>query len=486
MSPKGSSTDTAPVYEIPSGTGEVKLTATPTDSPSPYWDQTVFLTVGTNSLSAKQGSEGFVVLSKSTTLGDPPVTFAKVLLSWFKDYTTETLRLLGNPPKTRHIYDWDTNKWSDPDPVVDEISFRKRIWGTFPPPDWKLHDVPDAHFLDLATPVNKSAGTLNFVNAPPAIDVDSLVLRLAGVDAPQLFAVTWPKVLAPKANASPTPFFIFIRQENIGNYYDRDGTYVGGELDSQPYPNNFDYANTLFEQLNYGQSPLDPPPLHNARSPLLWPDTKGVPYQVAKAGADVVTVIPCNAFRKEFGFMEDTDQTGLVLQELQAFMFLRAGIQAPPASVGKTAIASFSSGNFYLGRWLAKASNVNGNFLSNVVSAVYFLDPILETDPKKTDVKTFVKAAMEWAAKKADKRIRLYTRFQSDAHVKLLGKALGGLYIETSADKKRTAAVLSNETWAATFKKVTGGSMKPNFPYSHHVIAATMLTHALAQGDLKP
>jgi hypothetical protein len=93
---------------------------------------------------------------------------------------------------------------------------------------------------------------------------------------------------------------------------------------------------------------------------------------------------------------------------------------------------------------------------------------------------------MEWAAKKADKRIRLYMRFQSDAHVKLLGKALGGLYIETSADKKRTAAVLSNETWAATFKKVTGGPMKPNFPYSHHVIAATMLTHALAQGDLKP
>jgi hypothetical protein len=72
-----------------------------------------------------------------------------------------------------------------------------------------------------------------------------------------------------------------------------------------------------------------------------------------------------------------------------------------------SALASFSSGNFVLGRWLADATNRAGDFLANRVNAVYFLDPRLELDPKKTDVKAFVAAAMTWA-KGTDKRLRLY------------------------------------------------------------------------------
>ena len=130
-------------------------------------------------------------------------------------------------------------------------------------------------------------------------------------------------------------------------------------------------------------------------TPFFTPGLKGVPYQVAKAGANVVTVIPSNSFEKEFGVMEDTEQTGKILEELQAFMFLRAGVQVPPAKVGKTAIASFSSGNFILGRWLANPANRAGSFLSNIVTAVYFLDPVLA--PGKIDVNTFVASALTWA-----------------------------------------------------------------------------------------
>src|SRR5262249_27095648 len=158
----------------------------------------------------------------------------------------------------------------------------------------------------------------------------------------------------------PTPFFVFLRQGNAGNGYDEGGQFVGGDL--QPYPDNFDYADTLFEQLHY------------ARSPFLWPYTKGVPYQVASAGDDVVTVIPCNSFENDFGVFDDTDQIGLILEELQAFMFWKAGVQPPP-SVGKTALASFSSANFFLGGWLANPKNRTGKFLSDVVTAIYFLDP---------------------------------------------------------------------------------------------------------------
>ncbi len=459
--------DTGPVYQVPDGTVEVKLTATP-QAPL-YWETTVFLSIGAAGVTAKAGSTAFVKLSTTPSAQGFQNTTAIVLLSRFKDVTADgagrnTLALLSHPPSTRHVL--NGGGWVDM--PVDLVKDHKDLWGTWPPPDWGLHAVPDAHVLDPATPVK--SGALNFVKVPSlTIDVDSVVLRLAGVDAPQLFAVTWPKAIAPKANAAPTPFLIFIRQANKGNGYDEIGLFVGGELDRQPYPNNFDYADTLFEQLHY------------AGSPLFWPYTKGVPYQVARAGANVVTVIPSNSFEKDFGVMDDTEQTGKILEELQAFMFLRAGVQVPPASVGKTAIASFSSGNFFLGRWLANPTNRAGSFLSNVVTAVYFLDPML--NPGKTDVNTFIASALTWAGT-ADKRIRLYMRHPSDAHKKLVGKTPGAPDIVNSPDKRRTAAVISDDNWVAAFKKATGGSLKKDWSYSHHIICATMLTHALAQGDL--
>jgi hypothetical protein len=454
--------DTGPVYRVPDGTVEVKLTATP-QAPL-YWETTVFLSIGAAGVTAKPGSAAFVKLATIPSWPGFQNTTAIVRLSRFKDVTADTLALLSHPPSKRHIL---TRKgWVDT--PVDEVTDHQNFWGTWPPADWGLHNVHDAHFLDATTPVK--SGALNFAqDTSLKIDVDSVVLRLAGVDAPQLFAVTWPKTIAPKANATPTPFLIFIRQANAGNGYDEIGLYVGGELDRQPYPSNFDYADTLFEQLHYKSSPL------------FSPGMKGVPYQVAKAGANVVTVIPSNSFEKDFGVMDDTEQTGKILEELQAFMFLRAGVQDPPASVGKTAFASFSSGNFFLGRWLANPANRAGSFLSNVVTAVYFLDPIL--DPKHTDVNTFIKSALTWAGT-ADKRIRLYMRYPSDAHVKLLGKTPGAPYVQNSADKRRTAAVISDDTWVTTFKRVTGGSITKDWQYSHHIICATMLTHALAQGDL--
>src|SRR5262249_46465456 len=145
----------------------------------------------------------------------------------------------------------------------------------------------------------------------------------------------WPKAITPQENATPTPFFVFIRQGNKGNRYDEDGLFVGGELG--PYPNNFDYADTgLFESLHYAQSQDDP-----ARfGPLWFPGPKGVPYQVAKSGANVVTVIPCNSFEKEYGVLNQTEETGKILRELQVFMFWRAGVQNLPASIGATAIAA--------------------------------------------------------------------------------------------------------------------------------------------------
>jgi hypothetical protein len=461
--------DTAPVYQIPPGTQEVKLTATPQASPSDYWEKTVLLTLGASGLTAKPGSEGFVKTTTHQFLFGLQGTAATVVLSQFKEVTKETLALLSSPPATRLGQ------------TVHEITEHQKTWGTWPPAaDWAIEDLTGADFVDATTPVK--SGALNFVKSDLQINVESVVLQLANVDAPQRFAVTWPDAIKPSPSAAPTPtpFLVFIEQSLKGNFYDRWGLFVGGELATpdKAYPNNFDYADMLFQQLHYARD-----------SPFVNSGMKGVPYQVARAGANVVTVVPSNSFEKDFGVMEDTEKTGEILMNLQAFMFMRAGVATPPASVGKTALASFSSGNYILGRWLKNAANLSGDFLKKTVNAVYFLDPIL--DPGKVDVNTFIPSALNWEAKSGtDKRIRLYMRLHAKAHNDLIGATPSAPYVRNSSpDGRRTAAELPTPVWTAALTKWLGRDPKFNaddaFSFAHHMFAATMLTHALSQNDLR-
>jgi hypothetical protein len=474
--------DTAPVFQLPDGTAEVRITATPT-AVSPkvpvHWEKTVVLTVGSSGgpLTAKTGSTAFVKLSPPKPIGSGmQYTLATIQLSRFKDATADVVKLLMKLPTKRSFSDDQGVTWYDKQvDAVKEVQNHVDNYGDWPPakwdpnagPDvhfWDLNAVPNAHFLDPEKPVLKS-GVLNFTKgALPAIDVESLVLQIAGTDVPQLFAVTWPtKTVERTATSGPTPFFLFIRQSNNGNHYDWDGLFVGGDLN--PYPNNFDYADEgLFANLHYGHSPL--------REPWL----KGVPYQAAMAGNKVVTVAPCNKFGDEFGVLAKTKQTGRILEEIQAFMFWKAGIADPPKTVGDTAIAAFSSGTFHLDNWLRDPDNLNDKFLSNVVKAVYWLDP-------RTDyVDRFIEASLAWAGSPdRDKRIRLYMRYPSAAHQKLLGTSPSAPYVQNTTGDKRTAAVITDENWAKVVTKYLGGApfAKVEWTYSHHAICATMLTHAL-------
>jgi len=223
----------------------------------------------------------------------------------------------------------------------------------------------------------------------PAIDGASVVLRLKGVKAPRLFAVVWPLTLRA------TPVRIRRRSssssDRVPARMSAPGTSRVETLD--PYPDNFDYADIgLFQNLHYG----------NAGAPLSTWGPKGVPYQVAKAGANVVTVIPCNGVGPEFGVLDDTEETGKILEEIQAYMFWRAGIPDPPLSIGKTAIAAFQLGQpTFLSAWLASEKNRSGSFLKNTVFAVYFLDPRPDAVPG------CVTAARTWAQGDQNKRIRL-------------------------------------------------------------------------------
>jgi hypothetical protein len=501
------SVNAAPLYKVPAGTLEVKLTATPQASPSPFWEKTVFLTVGATGMTVKSGSEGFVNL-KTQPFGAVPgwAAFANIVVSRFKDVTADILPLLSNPPATRHKYvlagDVDPNTgtkytqkgWVD-EATTKEVANLSRAWKTWPPGDWDLDDLDAAHFIDPVTPVITSSKTLNFVRDQLTINAKSVVLELAGVDAPKLFGVAWPDGVPRVAGAKPTPFLLFLEQTLKGNNYDGFGQFVAPLA---AYPDNFDYAFLLYQQLHYAG--IAETPGVWTMPPTPFPDStmKGVPYQVARAGANVVTVVPLVSFDKKYGVMDDTEETGRILEELQAFMFLSENF-APPTSVGNTAIAAFSNATHVLYKWLASEPNQNGNFLKNTVKAVYFLDPPRDTRPQNVDydVNTYIAAALTWAAGGADKRIRLYNRDHSNAHGKLLGKAPPSApYVLNSADGLKTAAELPEPFWLAALAKVgVKYNAVPDTPkhraevqflFAHHMFAATMLTHALSQSGGQP
>lgn len=480
---------TLPAFEIPNGTSELKLTVTPTVSD--YWETEVTFAVSTTgALQVTASSNPFVNLRTATGAGSRG-TAVLVKVSRFRDVTTLATAPTGTPNVLDQLKNAPTRRREKINGTwvmknVKEVEAHKDSYGDWPPPDWNLHAVPDAHFLDPQNPLSQT-GILNFAKAPALdLDVENVVLRSAGGKVPELFNVTWPnKLVARRADSPPTRFLVYFRQTNKGNRYDEIGLFVGGDLDTQPYPFNFDYADSgLFESIHYGKLPPPPPGqqwLEPLEGPLFWSGAKGVPYQVARSGAPVVTVMPCGAFGKEYGILKDTEQIARILEEIQAFMFWRAGVADPPTSIGRTALAAFSSGNRELRKWLADEENRKGNFLAKTLKAVYFLDPPGDV------LGDCVAAALKWAEKASDPRIRLYSQLRRDAEKDLLALKTAlppAPFIKAGANNTRTAAVLPPSTWSKTFQDLFQRKHAFDWSEVHHIIPGTMLTHALAQGDL--
>jgi hypothetical protein len=455
--PLATDDDSHPLYEIPSGTSKVTVTATPPKD-SPYWDATVTLAVSSGGVVSAETSSSVFVRLRTAAANNSRGTVVNIKLSRFKDATTDVLDLLTKPPTTRA------------GEQVDEAGSNRATYGTWPPSNWLLPAVPTAHFLDL--PKVAATGALTFrEKTAPAIDGASVVLRLKGVKAPQFFAVVWPLTLPRDPGVDPTPFFLFVRQGAAQN--------VGAGYFKGAYPDSFDYADLcLFQNLHYG----------NAGAPLSTWGPKGVPYQVAEAGANVVTVIPCNGVGPEFGVLSDTEQTGKILEEIQAYMFWRAAVPDPPTSIGKTAIAAFSSGNDFLSAWLASATNRSGTFLKDTVRAVYFLDPRADAVPG------CVTAARKWAEGNASKRIRLYTHLPDKAGDRAMVRAAHKTlleeqpppepYFKNSSDGHRTVSMTRFDDWEKAFVDAFHQDFTFDWQYTHHNICAAMLTHALAQKDI--
>lgn len=474
------------LYEIPPGTAEVAIWAVPVPT-SGYWQTLVTLTVASDGRMSLKGNSGGWASVTNFAGGSTPSTAVVVRVGSFANVTLDVLPLLKAPPKTRWTHRKVIKKgktvWDPVEVQRDEQNRHKTVYGdgAWPPGDWTLKPLTGPHFRDPNAPL--TGDTLDFdTGASLKVEAKSVVLSLADPDAsPMLFAVVWPNVIAPKTDSGSTPVLLFIRQrcgQDAQDNPDSPGMFTGGKPGLYPpYPYNFDYIERcLFELLHYGKTTMTTP------RPDFFMRPKGVPYQVAKAGADVVTIVPCNSVDKEFESLRKTEHTKEILEELRTFMFRDAGVADPPASVGNTAIACFSAGVFDLNKWLSDPANVRGGFLKDTVKAVYFLDP------SPGAIGDCITAANNWANHGTDKKIRVYLRAENkSAHKALLGTTPPTPpYFENSADGNRTLAVIPLDTWKKTFKNVLNLDVTQLDQWDvHHFIAATMLTHALAQGDLK-
>jgi hypothetical protein len=457
------------IYELPAGTKEVRVVATPEPTrgttTSPYWETKVALVVASNgTVSPRAGFAPWIAVQRASG-ATADATLATVRVSRFKEVTHDVLTLLkvvpGEVGKLR----------KGGAPTQPELA---ATYGTWPPDDLDIHPLPNAHYLDKDNPV-KAGGILSFKASPVSVDAESVVLELAGVRAPRLFGVVWPDAVPRKNTAEPTPFFFYIRQTGG---QDRKNVFVGGAVKG-PYPYNFDYAERcLFESQHSPGTPL-----FVRKGWMLRP--KGVPYQVAKSGARVVMVFPVADSNDSisYGVLSNFDEMGRLLADLQAFMFWKVGIAAPPSTVGKTALSAYSSANGTLVRWLN--GNAASTFLKNNISAVYFLDP--------PGVDDCVTAGLRWRRNMGnDKRVRLYSaRDQKKffpAYRRLLGlkptDPLRPPFLLGAVDNKITLALFPTDSWDRTFKDVLGINTKWEYWDAHHFVPATVLTHALSQGDI--
>jgi hypothetical protein len=455
------------IYELPERTKHVRIAAMPTPKTNPYWDTMVALDVaGDGTVTPGAGFAPWVTLKPATgaTAGAIAVV---VKVSRFKEVTHDVVDLLKVVPGAPGV----GRKGGAP--TKTELV---ATYGAWPPSDLGIPRLSAAHYLDVVNPV-KAGGILSFATADVSVASESVVLELKGARGPRLFGVVWPTKVERKIGSPPTPFFFYLRQTGG---QDRRNVFVGGAVKG-PYPYNFDYAERcLFESQHYPGTPI-----FVRKGWMLRP--KGVPYQVAKSGAKVVTVFPVADSDDDISYeaLSNFDEMGLLLSDLQAFMFWKVGISAPPDTVGKTALSAFSSSNYTLASWLNRNTANARTFLKTNISAVYFLDA--------PNVDDCVDAGLRWRQKMGtDKRVRLYSardekKFEP-AYRRLIGlKPADPLasppYLISAADTKITLALFPTDTWDRTFKD-QGIDIHWKYWDAHHFVLATVLTHALSQQDI--
>jgi hypothetical protein len=130
--------DTEPLFEIPDGAHSINVTVTPRRPV--FWEETFSFSVAADgSLTTDVDFRPRVQLNVAV---NPllRLTFANVKVSQFRDSTARVLDLLNHPPNKRRVFNLKKKDWEEKQ--VDEVEVHKKIYGTWPPPDWTSTACP--------------------------------------------------------------------------------------------------------------------------------------------------------------------------------------------------------------------------------------------------------------------------------------------------------------------------------------------------------
>jgi hypothetical protein len=326
----------------------------------------------------------------------------------------------------------------------------------WPPTSWNTPAV--SNYYSVASPP-LIGSELKFVQQSLAPDMEHRVLEVEGVDAPRLFAVSWPNLLAHTATPKGTSFIIYFRPTIAQNV--KRGYYVGPGLGE--YPFGWDYLfHGLWRWINYMGDPLT----SNSYA-------KGLPYQISAARRRAVLVLPLNRYPGELGAFLNAEWMHRILLTIQRWISREAGI-TPVPPLGYTALAAFGSGQKLLNEFLSSDQNQRHPLYRDVIRELYMFDPPPSEMPHS------VVYAMRWARSgdSADKVIRLYSQIGDESHRAVLRPEHNGPGNPPSARTRHTVVVLPNSTWRQA-AQAAGAQGAINSQDAHELIAATMLTDAL-------
>ncbi|MFJ5776895.1 hypothetical protein [Streptomyces sp. NPDC093094] len=362
--------------------------------------------------------------------------------------------------------------------------------GAPPPGDMSFRPSPVALPPSVYSPLPEATGA-SFVASPAvaarAIRVESrtvtplgelVVLRLPGIEAPQLVAVHWPADVPRGPGAPPAPFLVLFGPTTadrvpdgfFANALDRHDPGTG-----DTYPWGWDYQ--FFGLLR---------PLRFMGDPLLDdPFPKGLPYQVQASGRNVVLVLPLpRVADRPCGEVSSFTEAAVLeeyLEEIQAFMFRRAGNFAF-GSVGRLAMGSSGSGHALLSCFLTRAANQTHPLFLDTLQEVYLFDPH-PGDAGATD--GALAHATAWAARgpEGERTVRLYT--QNDPAE--LGPSAARLEVTAGAapfhaetpDGRMSLTSLPPAAWQGLAQRLEGRVPYTDSGQVHEVIPALMVTDAL-------
>jgi outer membrane protein OmpA-like peptidoglycan-associated protein len=407
------------------------------------------------------------------------------------DVTTQMLQELKNVPKGKRCPEQcKCEKTLCPGchyPCYWPLHSRSWLKGSPNPWPPKSFETPPLENLHYISSPSIAEGQLKFDLLSIDPDNNNLVLKVEreGLKAPQLIAISWPGSLTLEAALSTyssenkpfrTPFLIYLRTtlgQSVNNGY-----YVG-----QNYPWGWDY---LFYgpwcHFNYVGDEL----IKFKSSPEDFPYKKGLPYQIKASGKNVVLVMPLPKLttaapntEEELGDFLDASFVQTLLQEINLFMFRRAGILNPsrPPEIGRVAFGTYSAGHGEVRKFLTR--NKTHSFCLQKLKELYFFDYFQKSEKNEA---LLVDAALGWArlGDDKDKMIRVYTQGNLSSYGPILGSKVqltGTSKSQLFGSGLRTVAYLPWQSWEVARRKE---GIKQTTPSDvHQLIPGLMLTDAL-------